>query len=369
YGSMGGVGLAAPVVGMAATPDGHGYWLVAADGGVFTYGTARFEGSTWSARVGNTIMASIRGGPGVAIFYYPWYSGPPRSPVWRHWNQGGHNPPGDVGSDFYPARGPYDSSDPAVLDAQMGDISSAGVDEVVVSWWGRGSWEDQRLPAVAQAAASHGLKVAVHIEPYRGRSAGSVASDIAYLRSRFGVSDMFVYAADFIPGPDWAGALSHVQGVRVWATGDPETMKSGAFEQWAARSGFAGVYTYDGMNVAGPDFPRICADAHRAGLLCSPSVAPGFEAVRATGGGGVRSRANGATYDSMWAGALGSGPDLVTVTSYNEWHEGTQIEAAAPHCVPGWCAASYDGAYGLAGQAAENAYLVRTRWWIGRLEG
>ena len=35
-----------PVVGMAATPDGGGYWLVAADGGVFSFGDARFWGST-----------------------------------------------------------------------------------------------------------------------------------------------------------------------------------------------------------------------------------------------------------------------------------------------------------------------------------
>jgi hypothetical protein len=34
-----------PVVGMAATPDGHGYWLVAADGGVFSFGDAPFRGS------------------------------------------------------------------------------------------------------------------------------------------------------------------------------------------------------------------------------------------------------------------------------------------------------------------------------------
>jgi hypothetical protein len=39
-------GLVAPVVGAAATPDGLGYWVVAADGGVFTYGDAAFEGST-----------------------------------------------------------------------------------------------------------------------------------------------------------------------------------------------------------------------------------------------------------------------------------------------------------------------------------
>jgi beta-lactamase class A len=37
--------LAAPVVGAAATPDGLGYWVVAADGGVFAFGDANFEGS------------------------------------------------------------------------------------------------------------------------------------------------------------------------------------------------------------------------------------------------------------------------------------------------------------------------------------
>ena len=46
HGSTGGMTLNAPVVGMAATPDGGGYWLVAADGGVFAYGDAAFHGST-----------------------------------------------------------------------------------------------------------------------------------------------------------------------------------------------------------------------------------------------------------------------------------------------------------------------------------
>ena len=47
-GSTGSLVLNQPVVGMAATPDGGGYWLVAADGGVFAYGDARFYGSAGS---------------------------------------------------------------------------------------------------------------------------------------------------------------------------------------------------------------------------------------------------------------------------------------------------------------------------------
>jgi len=39
-------GLAAGIVGIPATPSGNGYWLVAADGGVFSFGDATFHGST-----------------------------------------------------------------------------------------------------------------------------------------------------------------------------------------------------------------------------------------------------------------------------------------------------------------------------------
>jgi hypothetical protein len=36
---------------VAATPSGHGYWLVATDGGVFSFGDARFHGSTGAIRL------------------------------------------------------------------------------------------------------------------------------------------------------------------------------------------------------------------------------------------------------------------------------------------------------------------------------
>jgi len=51
YGSMAGVVLDAPIVDLAPTPDGKGYWLVASDGGVFAFGDAAFYGSMGGHRL------------------------------------------------------------------------------------------------------------------------------------------------------------------------------------------------------------------------------------------------------------------------------------------------------------------------------
>lgn len=56
-GSMGAVRLNKPVTGMAVTPDGGGYWMVASDGGMFTFGDAQFFGSMGGKRLNAPITA------------------------------------------------------------------------------------------------------------------------------------------------------------------------------------------------------------------------------------------------------------------------------------------------------------------------
>jgi hypothetical protein len=66
YGSMGGKPLNQPIVGMAATPSSKGYWLVASDGGIFAFGDAGFHGSTGNIKLDKPIvgMASTPDGGG-----------------------------------------------------------------------------------------------------------------------------------------------------------------------------------------------------------------------------------------------------------------------------------------------------------------
>nr|MBA3347707.1 alpha-mannosidase [Actinomycetota bacterium] len=130
----------------------------------------------------------------------------------------------------------------------------------------------------------------------------------------------------------------------------------------ALAGGFDGVYTYDVLLYDGRFFPRYCSQARKLGLLCAPSVGPGYDARRATPDVRVRGRRHGATYDAMWEGALRARADLVTITSYNEWHEGTQIEPA--RATNGY--RGYDGAWGRRGALAETAYLERTAYWAAQ---
>ena len=66
YGSTGAIHLNQPIVGMAATPDGKGYWMVASDGGIFSFGSAQFYGSTGAIHLNQPIvgMAATPDGKG-----------------------------------------------------------------------------------------------------------------------------------------------------------------------------------------------------------------------------------------------------------------------------------------------------------------
>ena len=61
----------------------------------------------------------------------------------------------------------------------------------------------------------------------------------------------------------------------------------------AKAAGFDGLYTYDVVTWNGALFRRLCAQAHAAGLLCAPSVGPGYDARLATRHEVVRPRNDG----------------------------------------------------------------------------
>ncbi len=67
YGSTGSLQLESPIVAVTSSPDGAGYWLVAADGGVFSYGDAPFFGSLGGTGASVSGLAANTDQPGYQL--------------------------------------------------------------------------------------------------------------------------------------------------------------------------------------------------------------------------------------------------------------------------------------------------------------
>lgn len=113
----------------------------------------------------------------VLAYYMPWYVAKPYSDNWGwHWTMN-HFDPGQtnaigqrqIASWYYPLIGPYDSADPAVLEYHVLLMKLAGIDGVIVDWYGCDDFADyavnnQRAAAMFQFARKAGLKFSLCYE-------------------------------------------------------------------------------------------------------------------------------------------------------------------------------------------------------------
>ena len=338
--------------------------------------------------------ASAAEGPAPAAdvhaFYYAWYGTPAVDGRWEHWNhqillrEGAgprHEPPDDIGASFFPAGGPYSSCSPAAVDRHFAELRRAGCGVAVVSWWGPQDGGDLALPLVFAAAADHGVAIAFHVEPFVGRGAATTREALVRLLDRWGDHSalyrrdgrpvVYVYDSYLTPPAEWATLLR--PGGDLTIRGTPYDVV--AIGLWVARDdgeallagGFDGAYTYfatDGFTFGSTatNWAAMAEFARARGLLFVPCVGPGYAdlRVRPWNTDNQRDREQGAYYDRRWQAALDARPPVVGVTSYNEWHEGTQIEPAAPFAAPGFVYFDY-------GDLGPGWYLDRTRHWTGEL--
>ncbi len=331
----------------------------------------------------------------VHAFYYPWYQNLETDGNWSHWNHAvsvregepfSYEPPEQIGANFYPAMGLYSSRSREDLAEHMKQLRRAGVGVIATSWWGPGDFTDEVVPQLLDVADEYGLKVAFHLEPIAGRNdarAEPFRDAIVYLVDHYGEHPAFYrdaardnkplfyfYDSYLVEPADWAGLFAP-DGSRTLRGTKYDGLFIGLYvkehdDEALVKAGFDGFYTYfasDGFTYGSTtaNWPAIKAFANEHQLLFIPSVAPGYDDTRIRPWNTVnqRDREEGAYYDRMWEAALAVDPPYVSITSFNEWHEGTQIEPAVPKTTPTYTYLDYT-------PREPEYYLERTAQWVGR---
>jgi len=133
------------------------------------------------------------------------------------------------------------------------------------------------------------------------------------------------------------------------------------------KAGFDGFYTYFASNgfsygSSWKNWKGLANYAFKNSLIFIPSVGPGYmdTRVRAWNGKNTQPRRKGVYYETAWRTALSSPARYVSVTSFNEWHEGTQIEPAIPMQCGNYTYESYL-------PRSSNFYLELTEKWSRQL--
>jgi hypothetical protein len=86
----------------------------------------------------------------LMVYYMPWFVAKPYSATWGwHWTMNHFDPDHinasgerEIASWYYPLIGPYDSADPIVLEYHVLLMKLAGIDGVIVDWYGSDNYAD-----------------------------------------------------------------------------------------------------------------------------------------------------------------------------------------------------------------------------------
>jgi len=288
----------------------------------------------------------------VLAFYYTWYGRPENEGGWLHW--GGEEPEArDIPeSTHFPARGAYDSLDPAIVDDHIEEAKTHGLTGFISTWWVIGDHQDRAFQLLLDRAKGTGFKATVYWETVPGEGQEQInraVEDLVYILKRYGSHPAFltvegkpaifayVRVMDQVPPASWPTILTRARA----QAGDFLLLADGYRENYARV--FDGIHNYnpcaqvstragDELRVwAGEHYAAAVRMARRRGKVSCVTVIPGYDDRKIRTPGVHAPRRDGETYRILWEEAIRAAPDWVLITSWNEWHEGSEIEPSWEH--------------------------------------
>ena len=294
----------------------------------------------------------------VFACYYPWYSTPDGpGGGYNHWDPINSS---DVnGSPNYPALDLYDSQDLDVIRTHIRMAKDAGIDGFLCSWSGAGTREDAALNKILDIADEYNFQIGVYYESLRGTNEpindpNIITEEFDYLLKKYSdkpaylTADnqpvIFIYQAETQErSPEfWEGVINEIE------SKFGQVAIIGEFRTPSYLESFQGVHIYNELNLhiheqlmnsfsnkekkLDKPWAQIISEIRETGKIHFNrkirvgTVVPGYDDTEIRTPGEYIPRENLTTYRKYWQNIHNNDLDWVIITSFNEWHEGTEIE-------------------------------------------
>jgi len=287
----------------------------------------------------------------VLAHYMPWYEAKPVSQVWGwHWTMNAFDPEEvvdgkrQIASHFYPIIGPYDSGDPSVIEYHLLLMKLAGIDGVIVDWYGLQDFRDYAMlhrntQRLVDQVKRLGLKFAICYEdqtipalieagrlPAENRVAHA-RGEIELLAKNWFTLERYVridgrpvllsFGQTGLTDEEWSQCLAGVKSpVAYFSEHHRRTAALGAFDWPIPKEGLGAIKRFENASrewshsipVSFPRFVDIYAEA---------KVHDSHGRINDDGG---------ATFRTSLEQALTTNAPLIQTATWNDWGEGTMIE-------------------------------------------
>ncbi|MFW6308377.1 MAG: glycoside hydrolase family 99-like domain-containing protein [bacterium] len=285
----------------------------------------------------------------VMAFYYPWYRSKDFSDRWIHWKNVDEKNQEISNSANYPQLGAYDSLDEEVVTTHFKQASEVGIDTFIVSWWGPSTPSDNAINLILEKAQEYDISIALYYEKNPKETVdGRIKKgyeDFTYILDEYTDHPAYLKVAEkpvlFIYGRamnevalnEWGKIINKV---REEEEKDFQIIVDNQDEFTV--SIFDGLHTY---NIAASikslsleqidkftqkNFEQMVNIANSYNKISTVTIIPAYDDTKIREPGINVPRREGQLYSTLWENAIKANPDWILITSWNEWHEGSEIE-------------------------------------------
>lgn len=289
--------------------------------------------------------------PVILAHYMPWYVAKPVSQVWGwHWTMGHFEPDKmvdgkrPIASHFYPLIGPYDSGDEDVLEYHLLLMKLAGIDGVIVDWYGLQKLYDypilhRNTQRLVEQVERLGMKVVICYEDQTIPAlvkAGKVkaedrvahaVSEIDWLAEHWFKLDSYIqldgrpvllsFGHAGLTNDEWSQCLKQLK--------SPVSYFSEHFRREGAQGGFDWPIPKEGAEAT-ERFQRSSKAWPHSISVAFPRFVDIYSEARLHDSYGRIEDNDGATFKATLEQALSSKSRIIQLATWNDWGEGTNIE-------------------------------------------